>query len=124
MRVEVAFPRDSRDPKKGFKTEVVEVTAVELRECFEEAREAGRNRERFIDCVRQKICEELASRYVRSMGAAEESPLYEQYMLSQCEAMRENIEAAVKKWLIDMAELLKRCNRRRECIVAELERRW
>lgn len=124
MKVEVAFPRDSKDVGKGFKTEVVEITAAELRECLEEARGAGRNRERLIDCIRQKICEELASRYVRAMGATEESPMYELYLLNQCEAMRENIEAAVKKWLIDMAELLRRCNKRKECIVAELERRW
>jgi hypothetical protein len=119
MRFRVFFPRDSKNPLKGVTEVVVEVGPVAVRECFEES---GGNRARFIDCMADLIVNSLAAEWCRSMGVPNEKmqDCIETYSLNQGERIRENVEASIKKWIIETADLLKRCNKSRTCIMAAL----
>ena len=120
MRFRVFFPRDSKNPLKGMVEVVVEVGPIVVRDCF---KESGGSRERFISCIADIIVNSLASEYCRSMGVSREGfeSCVEMYSLNQGERIRENVEASIKKWIIETADILKRCGRDRTCIMAALE---
>ncbi|AML61154.1 hypothetical protein A0E62_gp08 [Pyrobaculum filamentous virus 1] len=117
MKVIIFFPQEGG---KTVRQEVVMLETVDVRNCFEESRKM---RSRFVECMYELICHELARKYADAMcGLNPEcwNQMYDKYVYSQCEAMRENIEAAVKKLIIDWAELIKECGKRRDCIEAKL----
>lgn len=114
MRMSIRFPKDPKDPTKGFREISVTLTASDLRECIEEAN----IRERFVKCMADKIIEQLARDWCRVMGSLSEECI-ETYMFNQGEAMRDNIESAIKIWIIRIAEILKSCGRNWQCVIAE-----
>mgnify|MGYP001626305496 CR=1 FL=1 len=120
MRFRVFFPRDSKNPLKGMVEVVVEVGPVAVRDCFEQS---GGNKIRFVDCMADLIVNSLASEYCRSMGVPREKfeSCVEMYALNQGERIRENVEASLKKWIMEVADIIKRCNKNRTCIMAALE---
>jgi hypothetical protein len=120
MRFELGFPKDSKNPLKGMTVVVVEIGPAAIRDCFEES---GTNKMRFISCVVDLMIYSVAAEWCRSMGVPRErmEECIEVYSLNQGERIRENAEAAVKKWIIESADILKRCDRNRTCIMAALE---
>lgn len=117
MKVTVYFPRDSRNPRKGVKVEEVEVPSITIRECI---KGSEGNRSRFVDCIADYIIEELAIRYCRAVIGEVREECVTNYVYNQGEAIRGNVEAAVKSMLLQVAEILKRCGRNRACIMAGL----
>ena len=88
---------------------------VDLRKCCDE-----KTRQGFISCLVDQVIEKLALDYCRAMGRGGERECVEMYVVNQGEAMRSNIEAAVKMWLVKMAEVLKECGRNRACIMTRV----
>ena len=117
MKVAVYFPRDSRDPRKGVKVEEVEVPSITIRECI---KGSEGNRSRFVDCIADYIIEQLARRYCRAVIGEVREECVANYVYNQGEAVRGNVEAAVKSMLLQVAEILKQCGRNRVCIMAKL----
>lgn len=115
MRMSIRFPKDSKDPTKGFREVNVTLTASDLRECIEKAENI---RARFVKCMADKIIEQLARDWCRAMGSLSEECI-EAYMFNQGEAMRDNIESAIKFWLVGIAEILKKCGRSWQCVIVE-----
>ena len=120
MKFKVRFPRDSKNPLKGMTEVVVEIGPIAIRDCFEQS---GGNKIRFVDCIADLIVASLATEWCRSMGVPRErmEECIEVYSLNQGERIRENVEAAVKMWIIESADILKKCDRKRTCIMAMLE---
>lgn len=115
MRMSIRFPKDPKNPTKGFREINVTLTASDLRECIEEAENI---RERFVKCMADKIIEQLARDWCRAVGSLSEECI-EVYMFNQGEAMRNNIESAIKVWIVGIAEILKKCGRNWQCVIAE-----
>lgn len=115
MRMSIRFPKDPKDPTKGFREINVTLTASDLRECIEEAENI---RERFVKCMADKIIEQLARDWCEAMNSLSEECI-EVYMFNQGEAMRNNIESAIKVWIVGIAEILKKCGRNWPCVIAE-----
>ena len=115
MKVVVLFPVDSKRPGKGFREEVFEVPRDVVRDMFETYRES-RNVGRAVDVVCEWVAKEAARRWCRSMGRPRDEACIDEYLSKQGERIIQQCEPSVRRWIADVAECIKRCNRERNCL--------
>jgi len=115
MRVVVLFPVDSKRPGKGFREEVFEVPAEILKEMFETYRRTG-NVNRAINEGCEWVAKEAAKRWCRSMGRPKDEACLNEYLDKQGERIIQQCEPAVRRWIAEAAECIKRCGKERNCL--------
>jgi len=115
MRVVVLFPVDSKRPGKGFREEVFEVPVEILKEMLETYR-LTRNVNRAVAVPCEWIASEAAKRWCRSMGRSKDEECINEYLDKQGERVIQQCEPAVRRWVAEVAECIKKCNRERNCL--------
>jgi hypothetical protein len=115
MRVVVLFPRDSKRPGRGFREEVFEVPSEVLRGMLETYRET-RNVGRAVDEVCGYVAREAAERWCRSIGRSGSEECIDEYLNKQGERIVQQCEPAVRRWISEVAECIKRCSKDRNCL--------
>ena len=115
MRIVVLFPVDSKKPGRGFKTEIFEVPHEVVREMFEVYRET-RNVSRAVDVPCEWVAREAAKRWCRSMGRPKDEACIDEYLNKQGERIMQQCEPSARRWLVEAADCVKRCDKNRECL--------
>jgi hypothetical protein len=115
MRVVVLFPKDSKKPGKGFREEVFEVPSEVLREMFEVYKET-RNINRAVDVPCGWVAREAARQWCKSMGRSDDEDCISEYLDKQGERIMQQCEPAVRRWIVEVAECIKECDRDRNCL--------
>ena len=109
------FPVDSKRPGRGFREEVFEVPVEVLREMFETYRRT-RNVNRAINEGCEWVAKEAAKRWCRSVGRPKDDECMNEYLDKQGERIIQQCEPAVRRWIAEVAECIKNCNRERNCL--------
>jgi hypothetical protein len=114
MKITVYYPRNSKDVSKGFRVVEYEVS---IKECLE-----VRMLSRFVDCVADLVIHKAAENFCRQYGEFMDKCI-EEYIYKQGEAMRPNIEIAVRMSIQRTAEIIQKCKKDKRCIAEALRRR-
>ena len=109
------FPVDSKRPGRGFREEVFEVPVEVLREMFETYRRT-RNVNRAINEGCEWVAKEAAKRWCRGMGRPKDEECIDEYLSKQGERIIQQCEPSIRRWIADVAECIKKCNRERNCL--------
>ena len=115
MKVTILFPKDSKRIGKGFKEEVFEVPPEVVREMFEVYIQT-RNVNRAVAVICEWVSTRAAERWCRAMGRERDWNCISEYMDKQGERIVEQCEPSVRRWVSEVAECLRRCNKDRECL--------
>ena len=109
------FPVDSKRPGRGFREEVFEIPPEVLRDMLEVYRRT-KNVSRAVDEGCGWVAREAARRWCRSMGRPRDEACIDEYLSKQGERIIQQCEPSVRRWIADVAECIKRCNRERNCL--------
>jgi len=115
MKVVILFPKDSKRIGRGFREEVFEIPPKILKGMLETYRRTKNvNRAVYEGC--EWIAKTAAKRWCRSMGRPRDEACIDEYLSKQGERIIQQCEPAVRRWIADVAECIKRCNRERNCL--------
>ena len=114
MKITVYYPKDSKDVSKGFR--VVEYE-VDIKDCLE-----VRTLDRFVDCVTELVIHKAAEDFCGQYGEYMDKCI-EEYIYKQGEAMRPNVEIAVRMEIQRLAEIIQKCKKDKRCIAEALRRK-